>query len=147
MISIFVNRSIPVAKTGLILFALTALLIAGASSVMRLHLSSMIEANNSVHVEQVSINPDPVDISTESENMNPGNPPNGEPSATFSQFIISGGLTHDQARLKLSCLISPIIAQPNQSQITDQPIGSIAKVNSLLGRQFTLVGAKPDGTS
>ena len=114
---------------------------------MRLHQDSMVEANDSALVEQVSIDPDPVDISAESENMNPGTAPNGEPSATISQFILSGGLTHDQAQLKLSCLISPIIIQPNRSRITDRPVGSIAMVSSSLGRQFTLVGAKPDGTS
>lgn len=147
LISIFVNRTTPGLKAGLIVFALIALLIAGASSAMRLHLDDLASSENQAPVEQVSLNSDPADISADSENMNPGSVPNGEPSAIIGQFILTGGQTHDQQKYKPVGLTLREAARTCQNLSSNQPINSIALVDTDLGRRLTLVGAKPDGTS
>lgn len=132
---------------GLLVFALIALLIAGASSGMRLHQDELAKTENQAPVEQVSIHPDPADISADSENMNPGSVPNGEPSATIGQFVFTGGLTHDQQEYTPDALTLREAARICQNMSSNQPINSIALVDTDLGRRLTLVGAKPDGTS
>lgn len=146
-ISKFVDRLVFGLKVGLIFFALIALLIAGASSVTRLHHDGQAESKLAIPIEQVSINPDPADISADSENMNPGSVPNGEPSAIIGQFILSGGLTNDQER----CTPYRLSLRENlgiyHELSSHRPINSVAMVDTDLGRKLTLVGAKPDGTS
>lgn len=146
-ISKLIVRSALGLRIGLIIFSLIALLIAGASSVTRLHQDGPTEANHVVLIDQVTIDPDPADISTGSENMDAGSIPNGEPSAIIGQFILTSGLTNDQQRhqpYRLTLLQDSRILKKLSS---DRPINSIALVDTDLGRQLTLVGAKPDGTS
>ena len=80
-------------------------------------------------------------------NMKPSGKPNGEPSAylTASLAIDFGS---SQNRINYGCDLSRAIDAGESGRSLTRSIKSTAyQVSSRLGIQFTLVGAKPSGTS
>ena len=134
-------------RIGVIFIALLALVMAGASSAMRLDQPQTNETEAKLPVTQVSLNQVPDENSPVAENMSPGSRPNAEPAAFLSQFLLSSGISYDQAKYR------PIICKGwadfsiGLGHEHGKPIGTVGRVDSYLARSLTLVGSKPDGTS
>jgi len=146
LIMTILKKSMVVGRIGLVVFGLMALLVCGASSVHRLQSSTDQKIEPAGLPDQVCLTSDPSGEETKSENMTPGSNPNSEPTAILTQAILTGGLGSQDSSTDQRLDISEGSIQTTQTIQPRARLASLSLVNSSLGRQFTLVGAKPSGT-
>jgi len=132
---------------GLAGLALIALLATGASTSTRLNSPSEAESQARIEqAEQAAISPDPQETEPLTRKIGDGPSPNCEPMAVLTGYVALEGFSNQTYLSGKSLAIAQTSVRTNHSPKDRVVIGSISLVSSSLGRQFTLVGAKPSGT-
>jgi len=147
LLSKIAQRLRPALRIGLTCFALLALVGAGASAAMRVYQASDKDADTSSMAEQTALGINPADIPPDAKRMHPGGGPISEPAAVLAQLISVGGLIHDQAKARPRFTSDGDRRQDCHFACESRPVVRVSEVDGDLARTFTLVGAKPDGTS
>ena len=134
-------------QVAVILVTILSLMISGVSSAERLSnlYDQIAEQNPTVnHAQLIQGPPAPEDITNE---MTPGERPNTEQSACIWQSVPFSKNNGDE-HFQLLKYFTPTFSRIEYSGQSSRTIeSSVSLISSDLGRQFTLVGARPSGTS
>jgi hypothetical protein len=130
-----------------VVFAALALALNGAASAQRLFSDfNQPDEQTEPELKPSQLVPGP-SSEQQKENVNPPGKPNSEPAAYVSAPV-SVESDNSQSRTKyISCQIRGEISYARVPVGKGSLIGSTSKVSTYLAGQFTLVGAKPSGTS
>lgn len=124
-----------------------ALLVSGADAASRLFSAYHLDKSSEpVQSAQAEITISPVEAAENSNGMEPTGQPDGEPVGYWQTLQTISGSGPQRGRVPVSSL--SVLESPSAGPI--RPTGLTAtscQVSSCLGRLFTLVGAKPSGTS
>lgn len=135
-------------RVSVILIVLSALGISGANSAARAFANNT--ANETVAkelAERAVLTPDPQSPDAAGDQMTPSSRPNTEQIAFFSiPVIIKTVEDNKPVRDRIDFRQTAELFFSTARDATS-PVGSSSLISSRLGRQFTLVGAKPSGTS
>ncbi len=143
-----IRKAVTAGRWLVVVFALLSLTVSGADAGYRLLNAYGISPDKvETEVEHAQFLPGPPLPDEVPENMKPSGKPNGEPSAYISaSLIIDSNPSQNRDSHDTDVLRSE--SADGSSHGFNSSIKSTAnEVSSRLGVQFTLVGAKPSGTS
>jgi len=141
------RKAVTASRWSLVVFSALALTLSGASSAHRMFdaYQSPSEASGAEgDLAQILPGPNPDQLP---QNMTPSGKPNSEPSAYLSAPLFTDS-NNNESRIPgcsqhRTATISTSLRSENSLCLTPTAF----QVSSHLGQQFTLVGAKPSGTS
>ena len=137
-----------VGRLAVVVVAISALTLSGAASAKRLHVGyGQADRKAEAETDPARIVPGPPAPEDVPENMTPSGKPNGEPTATISSPLIAGPDSNGSRTKGVPC--TPLVWPGAQRSLSNRiaVMATTSLVSSQLGLQFTLVGAKPSGTS
>ena len=142
-----VKKFILAGRIAAVFVTVCALIACGATAAERQ--AAMIAAQQKANLAKVSasdlLEPSPTEVAR--GEMDSGEAPNVEPAA----WLVPTGLVktgNDELRARPQQETTPVISfNSNLTPKFPNPATTPPRVSSSLGRQFTLVGAKPSGTS
>ncbi|MFQ5500575.1 MAG: hypothetical protein ACE5FH_12995 [Candidatus Zixiibacteriota bacterium] len=142
-----IQKIIQTGRLAVVMLALLALLVSGASSAKRLFYNNQAgTADDTKQLDSPGLTPLPCPEELP-ENMEPSSQPNGEPSALLLSAAV---LSPDNSESRIpACLAS--ISSEHRCQVGSDSSSSFrsttGRVSSILALRATLVGARPSGTS
>ena len=135
-------------RVSVILIVLTALGVSGAYSAARAFAENTVKpAVEKSLAERAVLTPDPEAADAAGDQMTPSSRPSTEQIAFFSIPVIVKTVEDNRpVRDRIDFRQTAEVFFSTDRDATS-PVGSSSLISSRLGRQFTLVGAKPSGTS
>ncbi len=135
-------------RVSVILIVLSALGVSGAYSAARAFAENAAKpAAEKTLAKSAVLTPDHEAADAAGDQMTPSSRPNTEQIAFFSiPVIIKTVEDNRQVRDRIDFRQTAEVISSSNRDATS-PVGSSSLISSRLGRQFTLVGAKPSGTS
>ncbi|UCC44310.1 MAG: hypothetical protein JSU65_14585 [Candidatus Zixiibacteriota bacterium] len=134
-------------RWAIVLFALAAVTISGAEAASRLFSAGAYSKKTILSAAgQAEISVDPTDISAASEKMDPTSRPDTEPVGIIkSPAVIKSNTSGSRGHNHFAGSLGNLSGYGGSSRAITVA-SSLCLVSSSLGRQLTLVGAKPSGT-
>jgi len=147
---------VEVGRIGSVLIALFAMLVAGLPVFDRLA-ELKFSADLEAEVQQIAAAPAPDELSLaqgeepEPEktagNMTPGSEPNCDPPALLSSVSAAKPVSSSEGEFSKNRQNGLVFDRSLEETKTSPVVACLCQVGSQVGHQFTLVGARPSGTS
>lgn len=124
-----------------------AVLVSGAQAASRLFSVYNLEKDaRKLQQERAEIQVSPSEAAETTHGMEPTGKPDGEPVGDWQSLPVLPGTVSPRGKV-LSTIGTVAASLPSQACTGGQLTATPSQVSSCLGRLFTLVGAKPSGTS
>ncbi|MFZ5981300.1 MAG: hypothetical protein ACOYVF_11775 [Candidatus Zixiibacteriota bacterium] len=139
---------ISVGRIAVVLFTVMALGVSGASGAARLFsICPLEDLSSDVTYDYMQLIPDVSETEKAADTMAPGSRPFTEQDACFeSPIFLKAGNDKNQLASNYFIIRNFILIHIEQNQ-NSHPVSTVNLVSSATGRNLTLVGAKPSGTS
>lgn len=134
-------------RVAVVVASLLALGISGADAAARLYYGVGVEQTPEIEVvERSQIVPGPPSPEETADEMATGSRPHTEQDARLTSQAVFSNAKNEKRLSSQEAHSGTVTVTGWSDRASHDPVGSTCIVSSRLGRQFTLVGAKPSGT-